>query len=193
MSTSLFFYPLVLHPSIFSRNKLFEAHLICGGVWLFFMTFLPLPPGTQLLEEKASCQEGSVWSSVCSHLPSVTAFCSHFCFFILCNGCSRRRDELLVGTQWTLSPDFCSSFPRFALYCWKNVSNIYVIVYYNSSQRPKANTRPFVFSIVQAEVQPPKCQNAQDRHWVRECPVTRGFPLLMQSYFGTGFLSAELE
>lgn len=45
------FYPLVLHPPILSRNKLFDAHLICGGVWLFFMTFLPLPPGTQLLED----------------------------------------------------------------------------------------------------------------------------------------------
>lgn len=33
--------------------------------------------------------------------------------------------------------------------CWKNVSNIYCMVYYNSSRSPKANTRAFVLPIMQ--------------------------------------------
>lgn len=99
-------------------------------------------------EEMGPCEVLSV--PFFHHLPSAPTSVSSSFVMAVQGG----RGNCWLGRTGPFSPDSCSSFSRFAVYCWKNVSNIYVIVYYNSSRRPKANTRTFVLAIMQAEVLP---------------------------------------
>lgn len=186
------FYSVVLHPSLVSRNVLLDAI----GFRLFTDWFLwpssysssLVPGGSRRFPlETAPCDILSVPFSLLS-LPSAPSSVSSSFVTAVKGGRGHWCLQYTGPSAQIVALHFlellCSAERMWAIFMVLRITI--------AARGPKQTQGPLCFPSCKQKSYTMKHQNAQDKHWVGECPFTGSFPL-KQSHFETGILSVELE